>query len=78
GSRMTAEGVLVLTARRHRTQLANRADALARLAALLERAHDRPARRIDTRPSRAARQRRIDAKAARGRIKAMRGRPAVE
>ena len=78
GSRLTADGVLVLTGRRHRTQQANRADALARLAALLERAHDRPAHRIKTRPTRAAKARRIEAKVARARIKATRGRPALE
>ena len=54
GSRMTAGGELVITARRYRTQEQNRADARARLAALLAGAEERDPRRGKTRPSRAA------------------------
>lgn len=74
GSRMTGSGELVILARRFRTQEANRADARARLAALLAAAHERPERRIKTKPSKAAKARRIDAKKARGQIKVARGR----
>lgn len=73
GSRMTARGELVITARRHRTQEANRQDARARLAEMLEAAEKREARRVKTRPSRAAKARRVDAKKGRGEVKAGRG-----
>src|SRR5947199_1612569 len=52
GSRMTGEGEIVITARTYRTQEANRAEARARLAALIAKAHVRQARRVKTRPSR--------------------------
>ena len=74
GSRLTAGGVLVLTARRYRSQDANRADARARLQALLAQAEEREARRVKTKPSRAAKARRVDTKKGRGAIKAGRGR----
>ena len=69
GSRMTADGELVITARRFRTQEANRRDARARLAALIARATQEPRQRRPTRPTRAARERRMQAKAQRGAIK---------
>lgn len=78
GSRMTASGVLQLTARRFRTQDANRTDARARLAALLAEAHQRPERRIKTKPSKAAKARRVDAKKSRSEVKAGRGRVTVD
>ncbi len=78
GSRLTAAGVLVLTARRYRTQEQNRADARARLAALLAQAEEREARRVKTKPSRAAKARRVDAKKGRGAVKAGRGRVDVD
>lgn len=74
GSKLTASGELLITARRFRTQEANRADARARLAALLDAAHVRPERRIKTRPSKAAKARRVDSKKARAQVKAGRGR----
>ena len=74
GSRMTAGGELVITARRYRTQEQNRADARARLQALLEGAAHREARRVKTKPSRAAKARRVDAKKGRAVVKAGRGR----
>ena len=74
GSKMTANGELLVTARRFRTQEANRADARARLAALLDAAHIHPERRIKTRPSKAAKARRVDSKKARAQVKAGRGR----
>ena len=75
GARWNADGSILLTARRFRTQEANRADARARLAALLAAAHVREERRIATRPSRAAKVRRVEAKARRGQVKQGRGRP---
>lgn len=74
GSRLTAGGELVITAQRYRTQEGNRADARARAAALVAAALDRPERRIPTRPGKAAKARRVDAKKARSGIKAARGR----
>ena len=73
GSRMTAEGEIVITARTHRTQEANRTEARARLAALLARAHERQAKRVKTKPSRAAKAKRVDSKKQRGAVKAGRG-----
>ena len=73
GRRMTAEGVLVIDARRHRTQKANRADALDRLVKLIRRAAAPPKRRIPTSPTAASRIRRLDAKKRRGRSKRLRG-----
>ncbi len=78
GSRLTAAGTLVLTARRYRTQEQNRADARERLAELLAGAEKRDARRVKTKPSRAAKARRVDAKKGRAVVKAGRGRVAVE
>jgi len=74
GSRMTAAGEIILTARKHRTQEANREEARARLADLVARAHVRPVKRIRTRPSRAARAKRVDAKKQRSSVKQGRGR----
>jgi ribosome-associated protein len=70
GSKLTNGGELVITAQRFRTQEANRADARMRAAEIIARAHQRPERRVATKPSRAAKSRRTDAKKARGTIKA--------
>ena len=70
GSRMTSGGEIVITARRFRTQEANRHDARARLADLLARAHERQEKRVRTKPTRAAKARRVDEKKGRGAIKA--------
>jgi ribosome-associated protein len=74
GNRMTANGEILILARRFRTQEANRADARERLTALLDAAHQRPERRVKTKPTKAAKARRVDAKKARSTIKAGRGR----
>lgn len=74
GKRMSAEGVLLIDSRAHRTQAANRAAARERLVELVRRASVRPKTRRKTRPSGAARERRIEAKVQRSRIKAGRGR----
>ena len=75
GRRMTSEGVLVITAQRFRTQERNRADAYERLADLICRAAVEPERRIATRPTRAARRKRREAKAQRSRVKRLRQAP---
>ena len=75
GRRLTKEGVLVINAERFRTRERNRIDALARLVALLQRAATPPKPRKRTRPSRAAKAKRTDAKTRRGRLKATRQRP---
>lgn len=74
GSRMTDGGEIVITARSYRTQEANREDARARLADLIERAHIRQAKRVKTKPSRAAKAKRVDTKKQRGSVKQARGR----
>ena len=78
GSRMTVGGTLVITARRYRTQEANRADARERVADLLAAAEERDARRVKTKPSRTAKAKRVEAKKGRGAIKAGRGRVQME
>ena len=74
GSRMTSGGELVLAARRFRTQEANRADARARLAALLREAHTLPEQRAKSRLNRVGKGARLDEKKRRGSVKAGRGR----
>jgi ribosome-associated protein len=73
GSRMTRDGVIVIDARRHRTQADNRQDARERLAALLRQALIRPRRRRKTRPTIAARQQRMESKRRRSEAKRRRG-----
>jgi ribosome-associated protein len=75
GRRLNADGVLVLQAQRFRTQERNRADALARLAALLEAAEQAPKPRRATKPTRAARERRLDTKTQQGAAKRLRRKP---
>ena len=72
GRRVGAGGVLTILARRHRTQEANRRDAIERLTELVRRSAERPKDRRKTRPSRASRQRRLEAKRLRGQKKARR------
>jgi ribosome-associated protein len=74
GARMTADGVLVIQARRHRTQAQNRADARERLLSLLRQAMVVPRRRRKTKPTSAARERRVHAKRQRSMTKERRGR----
>lgn len=72
--RITERGVVVIKAQRYRSQEMNRADALERLRSLVAEAVRTRKRRIPTRPSRAARQKRLDEKKSRARVKSMRGR----
>jgi len=62
GSRLTQEGELLITARRFRSQEHNRQDAIDRLVALIRKSTEAPKPRITTKPSRAAKQRRMDEK----------------
>ena len=73
GSRMTGSGELLITARRFRTQDANRADARRRLAQMIAQAHMQPKKRKATRPSRAAKAKRVDEKKQRSAVKQGRG-----
>jgi ribosome-associated protein len=73
GSRLTNDGEIVITARSHRTQEANRQEARERLADLVARAYVRPQKRKPTKPSRAAKAKRVDAKKSRGAVKEGRG-----
>ncbi|MEP6995313.1 MAG: alternative ribosome rescue aminoacyl-tRNA hydrolase ArfB, partial [Acidobacteriota bacterium] len=74
GKKLTSEGMLLIDSREHRTQSQNRTAARERLVDLLRRAAKRPKPRKKTRPSKAARERRIVAKVQRARVKAGRGR----
>jgi ribosome-associated protein len=74
GSRVTGSGELIITARRFRTQEANRADARRRLAEMIAAAHMVQPKRKPTRPSRAAKAERVDRKRQRSAVKRTRGR----
>lgn len=72
GKRITAGGVLIVEARRFRTQSANRRDALDRLVKLIVRAASKPKTRRRTRPTLASRQRRLETKRRQGQAKRLR------
>jgi ribosome-associated protein len=74
GSRLTGSGELMITARRFRTQEANRTDARRRLAEMIAAAHIVQAKRKPTRPSRAAKAKRVEGKRQRSAVKQGRGR----
>ena len=73
GRRLSDEGILVIRANRFRTQERNREDARERLAELIWQAATVPKRRVPTKPSRAAKERRRQEKAQRSRVKRLRG-----
>ena len=75
GSRLTLDGVILITAVRHRTQERNRADAIERLQAMVDEAAVAPVYRVPTRPTRASKERRLVAKSHRSGIKSGRGKP---
>ncbi|MDE2005104.1 MAG: aminoacyl-tRNA hydrolase [Rhodospirillales bacterium] len=77
GRRVSQEGVLLIAARRHRTQERNREAAMEALLDLIRRAAaPPPPKRVPTRPGRAAKERRLETKSRRGATKRLRGRPA--
>lgn len=78
GRKMTNSGELIITVREHRTREANRAEARKRVEDILVEAHQRDAYRIKTRPSRAAKARRIDSKKKKSGVKKMRGKPTLD
>jgi ribosome-associated protein len=78
GSRMTGAGELLITARRFRTQDANRTDARRRLAEMIAAAHIVQAKRKPTRPSRAAKAERVDRKKQRSAVKQTRGKVTID
>jgi ribosome-associated protein len=78
GSRLTSGGELLITARRFRTQDANRQDARRRLAEMIAAAHIAPRKRKATRPSRAAKAARVDKKKQRSAVKQARGKVTLD
>ena len=73
GRRLTQDGVLIITAQRHRTQERNRQDALDRLIALIQEAAIPPIPRRPTRPTLGSKKRRLEAKGRRSEVKRLRG-----
>ena len=72
GKRLSEDGVLIIEARRYRTQEHNRQDAIDRLVAMIRKATEKPKPRKKTRPTAESRQRRLDEKRRRGEIKSLR------
>ena len=70
--RISGDDIVIIKAQRYRSQEKNRDDALARLQALINRAVFTPKRRTATKPSRAAKKKRLDSKAKRGQLKSLR------
>jgi ribosome-associated protein len=78
GSRLTKDGVIVITSNSHRDQPLNRAEAQARLVALLREGAHPPKPRIATRPTLASKKRRLEGKTIRSGVKRLRGAPSTE
>jgi ribosome-associated protein len=72
GRQLTQDGVLVITAQTHRSQLMNRDEALRKLVALLRKAAIRPKKRLATKPTRGSKERRLESKARRSNVKSLR------
>jgi ribosome-associated protein len=70
--RITSQGIVVIKAQQHRTRERNRTDALERLCKLVQSVMSEPKKRIATRPSRAAKRKRLDEKTRRGQTKELR------
>lgn len=77
GQRADSQGVILIEAKSHRSQYRNREDARQRLARLIEQAHRKPVKRIPTKPSRAAKKKRLEGKRQRSRVKQARGKPGL-
>jgi ribosome-associated protein len=78
GSKLIASGDLIVTARSYRSREANREDARARVTELIERSLIRAPRRIATKPSKAVKAKRVDAKKGRAVVKKNRGKPSFD
>ena len=78
GRKMTSGGELIITVRQYRTREANRAEARKRVEDMLVEAHQRDAYRVKTKPSRAAKARRIVSKKKKSGVKKMRGKPKLD
>ena len=78
GSRLTLDGVILITAVRFRTQERNRADAIARLDEMVAEASIKPVYRVPTRPTKASKERRLKSKSTRSTIKSGRGKPSLD
>lgn len=78
GHRLTDDGAILIAARTQRSQEQNRRDAEQRLAELIRAALIEPKKRYATKPTRAAKQRRVDTKTKRGSSKKLRGRPQID
>lgn len=78
GSKLTAAGELILTARSHRTREANRAEARLRVVEMIDEAFVRQPPRIKTKISKAAKARRVDSKKGRGEVKKNRGKVTLD
>jgi ribosome-associated protein len=72
GNRVTKEGILIIEAKRFRTQESNRQDAVERFIELIRKAEKKPKKRIKTKPSKESRQKRIEEKKKRSEVKKMR------
>jgi ribosome-associated protein len=72
GKRATADGVLILEAKKYRTQEQNREDAIARFYELLKKAREKPKPRHKTKPTKASKEKRLEEKKKRGEIKKFR------
>ena len=77
GHKMTEDGVLVITARKHRTQEQNRQEAIDRLAALVQQAMQKPKKRRKTKATLASKKRRLEAKRRRSLKKRLRQKPGI-
>ena len=73
GSRLTADGCVLIQAQSHRSQLKNKQDAVARLQQLVDRAAVPPKKRRPTRPTKASKERRLKSKKVRSQVKKLRG-----
>ncbi|MBS3743139.1 MAG: aminoacyl-tRNA hydrolase [Wenzhouxiangellaceae bacterium] len=78
GTRASTAGVITIEATEYKSQRRNREQARARLAELIEKAYRRPRKRVKTRPTRAAKKKRLRAKRHRADIKQKRGKPSPE
>lgn len=77
GKRMTQDGIFIIEAKRFRTQERNREDALTRFQALVQKAVKKPKKRVKTKPTKAAREARLQEKKHRGKIKRYRAKPTL-